>query len=100
MSNIKKQQDKSNRSNMIHGYRERVRKFKERVNEYQSFINQQRINEMNNLQNWINESLKQKKEEMNKKNNDFNDFYEKNTHADKCAECNLVYTNRLYPLEA
>ena len=110
MSNIKKEQDKSNRNNMIHGYRERVRKFKERVNEYQSFINQQRINEMNNLQNWINESLKQKKEEMNKKNNedqrwkkyhkDFNDFYEKNTHADKCAECNLVYTNRLYPLEA
>ena len=65
MSNIKKEQDKSNRNNMIHGYRERVRKFKERVNEYQSFINQQRINEMNNLQNWINESLKQKKEEMN-----------------------------------
>ena len=111
IKNIKKEQDKLKRSNAIHGYRARLRKFNERANEYQSFINRQRINEMNNLQNWINESLKQKKEEINKKNKEdqkwkkynkeFNEFYDKNTLADKCAECNLVFTTyRLYPLPA
>ena len=34
-------------------------------------------------------------------NEEGQEFYDKNTLADKCAECNLVFTtNRLYPLPA
>jgi len=109
LSNLKKEQDELNRNESIRSYNDRLKKFKERQNEYKALINQQRINEMNNLQNWINESLKQKREKLNKKENEderwkkyhkqFNDYYQDNIHADKCAECNLIKTNRLYPIK-
>ena len=109
LSNLKKEQDELKRNETLRSYKDKVRKFKERQNEYKAFINQQRMNEMNNLQNWINESLKQKKEKINKKENEderwkkyhkqFNESYNDNIHADKCAECNLIKTNGLYPIK-
>ena len=109
MSNIKKEKDELNKYDVMKGYQERLKIFKERQNEYKEFINQQRINEINNLQNWIKENKKQKKEQMRKEKNEdlrwknylktYNDSFNENIHLDKCAECNLVYTNRLYPLQ-
>ena len=110
LEEYQKKANENKKRDSLDGGDDKYKKFLKNQQDYKYFINQQRINEMNNLQNWINESLKQKNEEMNKKNNedqrwkkyhkDFNDFYEQNTHVDKCAECNLIYTNRLYPLEA
>ena len=109
MNNIKKEKDELNKYDVMKGYQERLKIFKERQSEYKEFINQQRINEINNLQNWIKENKKQKKEQKKKEKNEdlrwknylktYNDSYNDNIHLDKCAECNLVYTNRLYPLQ-
>ena len=109
MSNIKKENEETDRSNLLRGYQRRLKIFKERQKEYKSFINQQRINEINNIQNWINENKKIKNYQMSKEKRDdlrwknylkkFNDSFTDNTKVDKCYECNLVYTNRLYPLQ-
>ena len=109
MNKIKKEKDESNRKEDIHIYQNRLRKLKERENEYKTFINQQRLNEINNLQNWIDENMKQKREQMNKKEKEdmrwkkylkqMTDSFHDYSQADKCAECNIIYTNRLYPLQ-
>ena len=109
MSNIKKEQDELNKSDVIKGYKDRQKIFTERQNEYKSFINQQRLNEMKNLQNWINENKKKKMEQTINKDKEnsrwkkyhkqYNDSFDDNIYVDKCAECNLPYTNRLYPLQ-
>jgi hypothetical protein len=108
MNNMKKEKDESNKNDIIKGYQKRLSIFKERQKEYKSFINEQRKNEINNLQNWINENLKLKKERRNKKEtedmnwkkymNNFNKSFNDNTKGDKCDECNLIFTGRLYPL--
>ena len=108
MNNMKKEKDESNKNDIIKGYQKRLSIFKERQKEYKSFINEQRKNEINNLQNWINENLKLKKERRNKKENEdmnwkkymnnFNKSFNDNTKGDKCDECNLIFTGRLYPL--
>ena len=109
MNKIKKEKDESNRKEDIHIYQNRLRKLKERENEYKTFINQQRLNEINNLQNWIDENMKQKREQMNKKEKEdmrwkkylkqMADSFHDYSPADKCAECNIIYTIRLYPLQ-
>jgi hypothetical protein len=109
MSNIKRENDKTDRSNILKGYQNRMKIFKEQQKEYKSFINQQRINEINNIQSWINENKKIKNYQMNKEKRDdlrwknylkkYNETFTENTKADKCYECNLIYTNRLYPLQ-
>ena len=109
ISNIKRENDETDRYNLLRGYQNRVKIFKERQKEYKSFINQQRINEINNIQNWINENKKIKNYQISKEKRDdlrwknylkkFNDSFTDNTKVDKCFECNLIYTNRLYPLE-
>ena len=109
ISNIKRENDETDRYNLLRGYQNRVKIFKERQKEYKSFINQQRINEINNIQNWINENKKIKNYQMSKEKRDdlrwknylkkFNDSFTDNTKVDKCFECNLIYTNRLYPLQ-
>lgn len=108
ISNIKRENDETDRYNLLRGYQNRVKIFKERQKEYKSFINQQRINEINNIQNWINENKKIKNYQISKEKRDdlrwknylkkFNDSFTDNTKVDKCFECNLIYTNRLYPL--
>ena len=109
ISNIKRENDETDRYNLLRGYQNRVKIFKERQKEYKSFINQQRINEINNIQNWINENKKIKNYQISKEKRDdlrwknylkkFNDSFTDNTKVDKCFECNLIYTNRLYPLQ-
>jgi hypothetical protein len=109
ISNIKRENDETDRYNLLRGYQNRVKIFKERQKEYKSFINQQRINEINNIQNWINENKKIKNYQISKEKRDdlrwknylkkFNDSFIDNTKVDKCFECNLIYTNRLYPLQ-
>ena len=44
---------------------------------------------------------KEKRDDLRWKNylKKFNESFTDNTKADKCYECNLIYTNRLYPLE-
>ena len=94
-----------NNKENINGYKNKIKKFKEKQNLYVNFINQQRINEINNLQNWINENLKQKKEQLNLKQNEdkkwrnyhkkFNESFNDNIKVEKCAECNLFFNNRL-----
>ena len=109
MSNIKRENDETDRSNILKGYQNRMKIFKEQQKEYKSFINQQRINEINSLQRWLNENMKQKKkqknEEMNeqKKWDNYNKEYIRtycdNTYAEKCANCNATYPiDKLYPL--
>ena len=110
MSNIKKEKDELNKYDMMKGYQERLKIFTKRQNEYKEFINQQRINEINNLQNWIKENKKQKKEQKKREKNEdlrwkkylktYNESFNENIHLDKCGECNLIYTKRsLYPLQ-
>ena len=109
ISNIKRENDETDRNNLLNGYQKRLKIFRERQKEYKSFINQQRINEINNIQNWINENKKIKNYQMNKEKRDdlrwknylkkYNESFTNNTKADKCYECNLIYTNRLYPLQ-
>ena len=109
ISNIKRENDETDRNNLLNGYQKRLKIFRERQKEYKSFINQQRINEINNIQNWINENKNIKNYQMNKEKRDdlrwknylkkYNETFTENTKADKCYECNLIYTNRLYPLQ-
>ena len=106
ISNIKRENDETDRYNLLRGYQNRVKIFKERQKEYKSFINQQRINEINNIQNWINENKKIKNYQISKEKRDdlrwknylkkFNDSFIDNTKVDKCFECNLIYKKRLY----
>lgn len=103
--NYKKKSNEMNNKENINGYKNKIKKFKEKQNLYVNFINQQRINEINNLQNWINENLKQKKEQLNLKQNEdkkwrnyhkkFNESFNDNIKVEKCAECNLIFNNRL-----
>ena len=109
MNKIKIEQAQLRRNENILGYQNKLKKFKERQIEYKSFINQQRINEINNMQNWIKENLKQKREQMDDKEKEdkkwknylkhYNESFYDNINIDKCAECNLISTNRLYPLQ-
>ena len=102
-------QKENKKKDSIDGANERMRKFNRNQIDYKNFINQQRINEINSLQRWINENMKQKKKQ---KNNEMNeqkkwDNYNKeyirtyydNTYAEKCANCNATYPiDKLYPL--
>jgi hypothetical protein len=102
-------QKENKKKESIDGKNEKMRKFNKNQIDYKKFINQQRINEINSLQKWINENMNQKKkqknEEMNeqKKWDNYNKeyirtFYD-NTYAEKCANCNATYPiDKLYPL--
>ena len=105
---INKQKDNKKKES-IDGLNEKMRKFNRNQIDYKKFINQQRINEINSLQRWLNENMKQKKkqknEEMNeqKKWDNYNKEYIRtycdNTYAEKCANCNATYPiDKLYPL--
>ena len=102
-------QKENKKKESIDGLNEKKRKFNKNQIDYKNFINQQRINEINSLQKWINENMKQKKkqknEEMNeqKKWDNYNKEYIRtycdNTYSEKCANCNATYPiDKLYPL--
>ena len=102
-------QKENKKKESIDGTNEKMRKFQKNQIDYKNFINQQRINEINSLQRWINENMKQKKkqknEEMNEQkkwdnyNKEYNRTYLDNIYAEKCANCNTTYPiDKLYPL--
>jgi hypothetical protein len=105
---INKQKDNKKKES-IDGLNEKMRKFNRNQIDYKKFINQQRINEINSLQKWLNENMKQKKkqknDEMNEQkkwdnyNKEYIRTYHDNTYAEKCANCNATYPiDKLYPL--
>ena len=86
-----------------------MKKFHRNQKEYYDFIKQQRMNEINSLQNWINENKRQRQKKLNDEYNDnkkwdeYNKEYNKqfydNTYADKCSDCNATSPpNKLYEL--
>ena len=88
---------------------DRNRQFNRNQIEYNNFIKQQKINEINSLQNWLNENMRQRQEKLNDDYNDvkkwdeynkeFNMKYDDITCAKKCAECNATYPiDKLYEL--
>ena len=108
--NLEEYQKKINekkKKEIITGGDDKYKKFKENQKDYKYFINQQRINEINSLQKWINENMKQKQKKIDKENkedkkwddynNKFNKFFYDKTNAEKCADCNASYPiNKLY----
>jgi hypothetical protein len=102
-------QKENKKKESIDGKNEKMRKFNKNQIDYKKFINQQRINEINSLQKWLNENMNQKKKQKNdemneqKKWDNYNKeyirtFYD-NTYAEKCANCNATYPiDKLYPL--
>ena len=88
---------------------DRNKQFKRNQKEYNDFIKQQKMNEINSIQNWLNENTKQKQKKLNDDYNDakkwdeynkeFNRKFYENTYAEKCVECNAMYpVNKLYEL--
>ena len=88
---------------------DRNKQFNRNQIEYNNIIKQQKISEINSLQNWLNENTKQKQKKLNDDYNDakkwdeynkeFNRKFYENTYAEKCAECNAMYpVNKLYEL--
>ena len=104
-----KRQNEMKKKESIDGTNAKMRKFNMNQNDYKYFINQQRINEINSLQKWINENKKQKQNQINNENNEqkrwdnynkeFDRTYYDNTYEEKCANCNATYPiDKLYPL--
>ena len=109
LEEFQKKRNEEKKKETIAGGDDKYKKFNENQKDYKYFINQQRINEINSLQKWINENMKQKQKKINKENkqdkkwedynNKFNKcFYEK-TYNEKCVDCNTSYPiNKLYEL--
>ena len=104
----KKKNEIRNNEN-INGTKEKMKQFVRNQNEYKKFMNQQKINEINCLQHWLNENKRQKKIKNKEENNEsqkwkhYNNNYIKkfydNTYTEKCANCNAAYPyNKLYKL--
>ena len=55
------------KNEIINGGEEQTKIFNRNQKDYKYFINQQRINEINSLQKWINENLRQKQKKIIKK---------------------------------
>lgn len=104
----KKRNEEKKKENLAGGG-DKFKKYNENQKDYKCFINQQRINEINSLQKWINENMKQKQKKIDKKNiedkqwddynNKFNKSFFDKTNAEKCVDCNAAYPiNKLYEL--
>ena len=109
LEEYQKKRNEIRKKERLDGADDKVKKFNRNQNDYKYFINQQRINEINSLQNWINENMKQKQKKIKKENNEdkkwvdynkeFNRKYYDNTYAEKCANCNATYPmDKLYEL--
>ena len=101
MKEYQNQKDLIQRRDNQKGSYYRDKKFQKNQIDYQNFIHQQKVNEINSIQKWINENIRQQNRKMNKEFNDnkkwdqYNKEFErkfyKNTHPEKCAECNSIY---------
>ena len=109
LEELKKKTEEDKKRDYLTGGDNKHKKFLRNQQEYKDFIKQQRINEINSLQNWINENKKQKQNKINKKNDEekkwvdynkeFNQSFYNNTYAEKCAECNAISPpTKLYEL--
>ena len=109
LEEYQKKANENKKRDSLDGGDDKYKKFLKNQQDYKYFINQQRINEINSLQNWINENKKQKRLKANKDNNeerkwadynkDFNQSYYDNTYIEKCADCNAISPpNKLYEL--
>ena len=104
-----KKKNEMKKKESIAGANEKMRKFNMNQKDYNYFINQQRINEINSLKKWINEYKKQKQNQINSENNEqkkwdnynkeFNMKYNDNINVEKCVDCNATYPfDKLYTL--
>ncbi len=109
LEDYKKKRNEERKKEKIAGLANKSKKFNQNQIDYNKFINQQRINELNSLQNWLNENIKQKQKKINKENkeekkwDDYNKVfiktYDDNPYAEKCGNCNVAYPiDKLYPL--
>ena len=109
LEEFQKKRNEEKKKETIAGGGDKFKKYNENQKDYKYFINQERINEINSLQKWINENMKLKKKRIDKENNedkkweDYNNkfnksFYDK-TFNEKCGDCNVAYPiNKLYEL--
>ena len=109
LEEFKKKRDEIKKKKKREGRDGKFKIFNENQKDYKYFVNQQRINEINSLQKWINENMKQKQKQIEKENNhlkrwvdynkEFNKTFDENTYAIKCSDCNSInLINRLYEL--
>ena len=109
LEEYQKKRAENRKKDSLIGAGEKKRKFNTNQNNYKYFINQQRLKEINSLQNWLNENMRQKQKKMdmenkeNKKwdeyNKEYNRTFDNNTYAEKCADCNSACPiNKLYQL--
>ena len=105
----KKKRDEIKKKEENEGRDDKYKIFNKNQRDYKYFINQQRINEINSLQKWINENMKQKQKKFIKEKNEdkkwddynreFNKSFNERTYAEKCENCNSMYPiNKLYEL--
>ena len=109
LEEFQKKRNEMKKNEKINGGEEQSKIFNRNQKDYKNFINQQRINEINSLQKWINENWRQKQKKNNKENNEnkkwenYNKEFDKtfydNTYAEKCANCNATYPiNKFYEI--
>ena len=107
LEEIKKKRDEIKKKEENEGRDDKYKIFNKNQRDYKYFINQQRINEINSLQKWINENMKQKQKKFIKEKNEdkkwddynreFNKSFNERTYAEKCENCNSMYPiNKLY----
>lgn len=105
----RKKKEQILRKDQQNGLDDKMKKFHRNQKEYNDFIRQQRMNEINSLQNWINENKRQRQKKLNDEYNDnkkwdeYNKEYNKkfydNTYIDKCSDCNATSPpDKLYEL--
>jgi hypothetical protein len=105
----RKKKEQILRKDQQNGLDDKMKKFHRNQKEYNDFIKQQRLNEINSLQNWINENKRQRQKKLNDEYNDnkkwdeYNKEYNKkfydNTYIDKCSDCNTTSPpDKLYEL--
>ena len=109
LEEFQKKRNEEKKKETIAGGDDKFKKYNENQKDYKYFINQQRINEINSLQKWINENMKQKRKKIDIENRDdkkwvdynnkFNKSFNDKTYNEKCVDCNASCPiNKLYEL--
>ena len=109
LEEFQKKRNEEKKKETIAGGDDKFKKYNENQKDYKYFINQQRINEINSLQKWINENMKQKQKKIDIENRDdkkwvdynnkFNKSFNDKTYNEKCVDCNASCPiNKLYEL--
>ena len=102
-------QDEVDKKDKMVGASDKFNEYKKNQTNYRYFLYSQKLNEINNLQNWIDENKRQNEKKLNFENKErknwreYNNKYVKtyfdNTHAEQCVDCNMIYPiHRLYEI--